>query len=82
MIEKIFSKYYPRNVEVKDLNVLIQRGNTKTPKILEIAAPLKHLSNFWRNLDMPLINCQVSLTLTSSANCLFDRNYNTRSKRR
>ena len=27
-----------------------------------------HLSNFWRTLDMPLINCEVSLTLTGSKN--------------
>ena len=28
-----------------------------------MAIPLKHLSNFWINLDMPLINCEISLTL-------------------
>ena len=32
-------------------------------KGIEIAAPLKSLSNFWRILDMPLINCEVSLIL-------------------
>ena len=32
--------------------------------------PLKYLSNFWRNLDMPLINCEVSLTLIWSENCV------------
>ena len=31
---------------------------------------LKYLSNFWRTLDMPLINCEVSLTLTWSENCV------------
>ena len=36
-------------------------GNTKE---VEFSVPLKHLSNFWRILDMPLINCEVSLTLT------------------
>ena len=25
----------------------------------EIMAPLKYLSYFWRNLEMPLINCEV-----------------------
>ena len=29
---------------------------------------LKYLSNFWRTLEMPLINCEVNLMLTSSAN--------------
>ena len=28
--------------------------------------PLKYLSNFWRTLEMPLINCEVSLILTWS----------------
>ena len=32
--------------------------------------PLKYLSNFWRTLDIPLINCEVSLTLTWSQNCV------------
>ena len=32
--------------------------------------PLKNLSNFWRTLDMPLINCELSLTLTWSNKCV------------
>ena len=32
--------------------------------------PLNYLSNFWRSLEMPLINCEVSLNLTWSPNCL------------
>ena len=39
-------------------------------KEVEIAVPLKYLSNFWKNLDMPLINCEVPLTLTWFANCV------------
>ena len=39
-------------------------------KKVEIVVPLKHLSNFWRNLDMPLINCEVSLNLTWSEKCV------------
>ena len=31
-------------------------GNTKDVKII---APLRYLSNFWRTLEMPLINCEV-----------------------
>ena len=46
------------------------QGNTNTKKILEIVVPLKHLSNFWRTLDIPLISCEVSLTLTWSKNCI------------
>ena len=38
-------------------------GNTKD---VEIIVPLNYLSNFWRTLEMPLINCEVNLILTSS----------------
>ena len=44
-------------------------GNN-TEKDTEIAIPLKCLSNFWRNLDMLLINCAVSLTLFWYENCV------------
>ena len=47
-----------------------KQGNTKIKKNLETIVPLKHLSNFWRRLNMPLINCEVSLTLTWSWNCV------------
>ena len=30
--------------------------------------PLKYLSNFWRILEMPLINCKIELILTWSRN--------------
>ena len=42
-------------------------GNTKE---VEIIIPLKYLSNFWRTLDMPLINCEVNLILTWSKDCV------------
>ena len=28
--------------------------------------PLKYLSNFWRTLEMPLINCEINLILNWS----------------
>ena len=48
----------------------------KTPdddneKDVEIMVPLKYLSNFWRTLEMPLINCEVNLILTWSSTCVF-----------
>ena len=46
-----------------------QTGNSGT-KIVEIMAPFKNLSNFWITLEMPLINCEVYLMLTWSANCV------------
>ena len=37
---------------------------------VKIVIPLKHLNNFWRSLNMPLINCEVELILTWSKNCV------------
>ena len=46
-----------------------QTGNNGT-KDVEIMVPLKYLSNFWRTLEMSLINCDVNLILTWSSNCV------------
>ena len=35
-----------------------------------IAVPLKYLSNFWRSLEMPLINCKVDLKLKWTNYCI------------
>ena len=47
----------------------------KTPadgnmKDVEVMVPLKYLSNFWRTLEMPLINCEVEIILTWSKTCV------------
>ena len=39
-------------------------------KDVEIMVPLKYLSNFWRTLEMPLINCEVNIILTWSSTCV------------
>ena len=44
--------------------------NNNVIENVEIVVLLKHLSNFWGILDIPLINCEVSLTLTWSKNCV------------
>ena len=46
-----------------------QTGDDRT-KVVEIMFPLKYLSNFWRTLEMPLINCEVNLILTWSSTCV------------
>ena len=46
-----------------------QTGNNET-KDVEIIVPLKYLSNVWRTLEMPLINCEVNLILTWSSTCV------------
>ena len=47
-----------------------QTGNNGRIDNVEIMVPLKYLSNFWRTLEMPLINCEIELILTWSANCV------------
>ena len=47
----------------------------KTPaagneKDVEIMVPLKYLSNFWKTIEMHLINCEVNLILTWSSTCV------------
>ena len=44
-------------------------GNN-TEKEAEIVKPLKYLSNFWRMLDIPLINSEINFTLTWPENCV------------
>ena len=48
-------------------------GKTPTAgnkKDVEIMVPLKYLSNFWRTLEVLLINCEVNLVLTWSSTCV------------
>ena len=44
--------------------------NKRGTKEVEMAVPLKHLRNFWNGLNMLLVNCEVSLALSWSTNCL------------
>ena len=37
---------------------------------VEIAIPLKYLGNFWRSLDIPLINCEITLVLSWYKECV------------
>ena len=45
-------------------------GNIAGRVDIETMVPLKHLSTFWRTLQMPLINCEVELILDWSVNCV------------
>ena len=44
--------------------------NNDNEKNVEIMVPLKCLSNFWRTLEMSLINCEINLILTLSSTCV------------
>ena len=32
--------------------------------------PLKYLTNFWKTLEMPLINCEITVNLNQSEKCV------------
>ena len=53
-----------RTADVDNDNTNSFVKNTKT------VVPLKYLSNFWRSLEMPLINCKVHLELNWTEDCI------------
>ena len=53
--------------KVKITGTTPNNDNTKDVKII---VPLKYLSNFWRTLEIPLINSKVELLLTWSKDCV------------
>ena len=52
------------------LKITGQTNNDREINGVEIMVPLKYLSNIWRTLEMPLINCEVELILIWSAGCV------------
>ena len=42
----------------------------RNTKRVKFSVPLKYVSNFWRILVLPLIICELSLSLTWSKNCV------------
>ena len=41
-----------------------------TKRSVKVVVPLKYLSNFFRSLEMPLINCKIKLNLTWKKDCV------------
>ena len=71
------SKFRTKNwVEINDesfkseIKITGKAPHDDNEKDVEIMVPLKYLSNFWRTLEMPLINCEVNLILTWSSTCV------------
>ena len=62
------------NSEPFDYNInFIEDGvtqNNLTKNDVKIVVPLKHFSNFWRSLNIPLIDCKIELILTWFENCV------------
>ena len=52
---------------IGDLEADATDGKVKNTKI---TIPLKYLSNFWRSLEIPLINFKVELLLTWGEKCI------------
>ena len=44
--------------------------NNLTKNDVKVVAPFKHLSNFWKSLNILLINCEIELILTWIKNCV------------
>ena len=53
-----------------EIKITGKTPNHDNEKDVEIMVPLKYLSNSWRTLEMPLINCEVNLILTWSSTCV------------
>ena len=46
------------------------RDGAVAKKSVKVVVPLKYLSNFFRSLEMPLINCKIKLNLTWKKECV------------
>ena len=51
-------------------NLIGIKEKNGTKNRVKIAVPLKYLSNFWRLLEMPLVNCKAQLSLKWYERCL------------
>ena len=49
-------------------NPVLDRAIAK--RSVKVVVPLKYLSNFFRSLEMPLINCKIKLNLTWEKECV------------
>ena len=65
----VMNNFPPNSVLFKFKQKLTSETGTDGTDDVEIMK-LKCLSNFWGTLKMPLINWEVNLTLTWSANCV------------
>ena len=52
------------------VNLIANTEGDGTRKGVQMAVPIKYLSNFGRSLETPLINCKVELSLKWIENCL------------
>ena len=50
---------------------ITDKTSNNSTKDVEIMVPLRNLSNFWRTIEMPLINCEINLDLNWSENRVY-----------
>ena len=67
----INSKYFDYKANFMESGVT---QNNLTKNNVKMVVSLKYLSNFWRSLNIPLINCEVEIILTWFKNCVLIRN--------
>ena len=65
---------YKTSITGNTYNIGVGEQNYDANKVgkneAEIVIPLKYLSNFWRSINIPLINCEVEIILTWAKNCV------------
>ena len=59
VISMILIHLIPLNLKQKQQ---VKQANNDT-KNIEIMVPLKYVSNFWRSIEISLINCEINLDL-------------------
>ena len=63
----------PLHLNSKQVVLVIQKTMEQKENGIKIAVPLKYLINFWRSLEMPLINWKVELSLKWIENCVLNK---------
>ena len=65
------SKSFDYKVKLLGNPVVAGANNDAVARLnVKIVVPLKYLSNFFRSLEMPLINCKIKLNLTWKKECI------------
>ena len=59
------------SVSLKFKQKIKSKGAVNGRKDVEIAVPLKYISNFWRTFEVPLINCEINLLNFFWQMCVF-----------
>ena len=71
MLYRVILCYIPRSESFKyKVKITGKTPEDENTTDFEIIAPLNYLSNFWRGLEMSLINCEVELILTWFKDCV------------